>query len=51
MAEIIRIHQYKESFNEAIKDLSNLCSEDLHSINTLVLEKLDSSVPLIQEIG
>ena len=51
MAEIIRIHQHKESFNEAIKDLSNLCSEDLHSINTLVLEKLDSSVPLIQEIG
>ena len=51
MAEIIPIHKHKESFNEAIKDLSDLCSEDLHSINTLVLEKLDSSVPLIQEIG
>ncbi|MDC1047263.1 polyprenyl synthetase family protein [Alphaproteobacteria bacterium] len=51
MAEIIPIHQHKENFNEAVKNLSNLCKEDLHSINTLILEKLDSSVPLIQEIG
>ena len=51
MAEIIPIHQHKENFNEAVKNLSNLCKEDLHSINTLIIEKLDSSVPLIQEIG
>ena len=51
MAEIIPIHQHKENFNEAVKNLSNLCNEDLNSINTLILEKLDSSVPLIQEIG
>ena len=51
MAEIIPIHQHKENFNEAVKNLSNLCKEDLQSINTLILEKLDSSVPLIQEIG
>ncbi len=51
MAQIIPIHQHKENFNEAVKNLSNLCKEDLHSINTLILEKLDSSVPLIQEIG
>ena len=51
MAEIIPIHQHKENFNEAIQNLSDLCKEDLHSINTLILEKLDSSVPLIQEIG
>jgi len=51
MAEIIPIHQHTENFNEAVKNLSNLCKEDLHSINTLILEKLDSSVPLIQEIG
>ena len=41
MAEIIQIHKHKANFDEAIKDLYNLCSEDLHSINTLVLEKLD----------
>jgi len=51
MAEIIPIHQHKENFNEAVKNLSNLCKEDLQYINTLILEKLDSSVPLIQEIG
>jgi octaprenyl-diphosphate synthase len=51
MAEVIPIHQHKENFNEAVKNLSNLCKEDLHSINTLIIEKLDSSVHLIQEIG
>jgi len=51
MAEIIPIHQLEVNFNDVVKDLSNLCREDLHSINTLILEKLDSSVPLIQEIG
>ena len=51
MAEIIPIHQHKEGFNDCIKNLSELCKEDLTSINTLILEKLDSSVPLIQDIG
>ena len=51
MAKIIPIHQHKVNFNDAVKNLSDLCKEDLHSINTLILEKLDSSVPLIQEIG
>ena len=51
MAEIIPIHKHKENFNEVVKNLSNLCKEDFNSINTLILEKLDSSVPLIQEIG
>ena len=51
MAKIIPIHQHKEDFNDCIKNLSELCKEDLTSINTLILEKLDSSVSLIHEIG
>ena len=51
MAEIIPINQSKEDFNDCIKNLSELCKEDLTSINTLIIEKLESSVPLIQEIG
>ncbi len=51
MAEIIQLHRHKEDFNDCVKNLSELCKEDLNSINTLILEKLDSSVPLIQEIG
>ena len=51
MAEIIPIHKQKNDFNDSIKSLSELCREDLHSINTLILEKLDSSVSLIKEIA
>jgi len=51
MAEVIPILKQKADFDECIKKLSELCKGDLHSINTLILEKLDSSVPLIQEIG
>ena len=51
MAEVIPIYHHKVNFNETVKFLSDLCKEDLNSINTLILEKLDSSVPLIQEIG
>jgi octaprenyl-diphosphate synthase len=51
MAKVIPIHEHKSNFNDSVKNLSELCKEDLHSINTLILEKLDSSVPLIQEIG
>ena len=51
MAKIIPIHKNKEDFNETVKNLSFLCKEDLQSINTLILEKLDSSDPLIKEIG
>ena len=51
MAEVVQIHQHKSNFNLSVKKLTELCTEDLHSINTLILEKLDSSVPLIQEIG
>ncbi len=51
MAKIIPILRSKEGFEKKIKDLTNLCKEDLESINTLILEKLDSSVPLIHEIA
>ena len=51
MAEIIPILRNKEDFDKKIKDLTDLCNEDLKAINTLILEKLDSSVPLIYEIA
>ena len=51
MAEIIPINHLRINFNDAVKNLADLCKGDLHSINTLISEKLDSSVPLIQEIG
>ena len=51
MAEIIPLHKKEDNFNDCIKELSELCKEDLYSINTLILDKLESSVPLIHEIG
>ena len=51
MAEIIPILRDKDDFDKQIKILTNLCKEDLESINTLILEKLDSDVPLIYEIA
>ena len=51
MAEIIPILRDKDDFDKQIKILTDLCKDDLKSINTLILEKLDSSVPLIYEIA
>ena len=51
MAEIIPLKRNKGDFEEAIISLKTLCKEDLNSVDTLILEKLDSNVPLVQEIG
>ena len=51
MAEIIRLLKNEYDFDNQIKKLTELCSEDLESINTLILEKIDSSVPLIHKIA
>ncbi len=51
MAEIIPILKDNFDFEKQVKTLTNLCKHDLESINTLILEKLDSSVPLIHEIA
>jgi len=51
MAEIIPILKNEYEFEKQIKVLTDLCKEDLESVNTLILEKLDSSVPLIHNIA
>ena len=51
MGQIIQLKTYNDTFNLQVSKLINLCQEDLESINTLILEKLDSKVPLIHEIS
>ena len=51
MAEIIPILKNQDNFDKQVKILTDLCKEDLESINTLIIEKLDSSVPLISKIA
>ena len=51
MGEVIQLKKSNNSFNKVVNELINLCHEDLESTNTLILEKLDSKVPLIHEIA
>ena len=51
MAEVIHFKKNEHSFEKEISDLTNLCKEDLVSVNTIILDKLDSNVPLVQEVG
>tara|TARA_Y100000741_G_scaffold358059_1_gene336698 strand:+ start:190 stop:1218 length:1029 start_codon:yes stop_codon:yes gene_type:complete len=51
MGELVQLKDKKENFEFFLSDLINLCKDDLESINSLILEKLDSKVPLIKEIA
>ena len=51
MGEVIILNKFNESFSNEIINLAILCNEDLESTNTLIIEKLDSNVPLIKEIA
>ena len=44
MAQIIPLLRNELDFDKQTKILTSLCKEDLESINTLILEKLDSSL-------
>ena len=51
MGEVIQLNKSIQDFNTEIVKLTDLCHEDLQLINTLIIEKLDSKVPLIKEIA
>ena len=51
MAEIIKFKTTKKNFVDYVNELTNLCESDLSSINTVIVNKLDSNVPLIHEIA
>jgi len=51
MAQLIKLKTPNDIFNNEIRNLTDLCHEDLESINTLILEKLDSKIPLIKKIS
>tara|TARA_Y100000590_G_scaffold443453_1_gene572931 strand:+ start:414 stop:1442 length:1029 start_codon:yes stop_codon:yes gene_type:complete len=50
MAKIIKFEDPKNNFGDCVNELTSLCKEDLASINTVILDKLDSPIPLIKEI-
>lgn len=51
MAKIIQLKNNKISFEKEISELIALCKEDLISVNTIILDKLESNVPLVQEVA
>ena len=51
MAQILNLKKTNDDFNTEIRKMLLLCQEDIESTNTLILEKLDSNVPLVKEIA
>ena len=51
MAKIIKLKTQKKDFGDYVNELTTLCEKDLASINTVIVDKLDSNVPLVKEIA
>jgi octaprenyl-diphosphate synthase len=51
MGQILKLKNSNDIFNNEIHKLGDLCHEDLKSTNLLMLEKLESKVPLVKEIA
>jgi octaprenyl-diphosphate synthase len=51
MAKIIKFKTTNNDFDYYVHELTALCERDLSSINAVIIDKLDSNVPLIQQIA
>ena len=51
MAKIIKFEKEKKNFGDYVNELTTLCERDLASINTIIIDKIDSNVPLVKEIA
>ena len=51
MSNVIPLKKKESTFEHEVNELTALCKEDLVSVNTIILDKLDSNVPLVQEVA
>ena len=51
MGKLIKLKEKIKDFSFYVNELKTLCEEDISAINALILNKLESNVPLIQEIA
>ncbi len=51
MNKVIQLKRLEKDFNYFVDELTSLCKDDLSLINSVILDKLDSKIPLIQEIA
>ena len=51
MNNVISINKNKITFEKVISEITQLCQQDLVSVNTIIVDKLDSNVPLVQQVA
>ncbi len=51
MGQLIKLKDKNKDFNYYINSLHKLCERDLSAVNSIILEKLDSNIPLIHKIA
>ena len=51
MSQVVQLNNTRKDFIFYIRQLHKLCEKDLSLINSLIIDKLDSDVPLVQEIA
>ena len=51
MTQVIQFKKLENNFDHYVDELSSLCQNDFSLINSIILDKLDSKVSLIQKIA
>ena len=51
MGQVVQLNNSRKDFIFYVRKLQKLCEKDLSLINSIIIDKLDSNVPLIQEIA
>ncbi len=51
MGQVVQLNNSRKDFIFYVRQLQKLCEKDLSLINSIIIDKLDSNVPLIQEIA
>ena len=51
MGQVVQLNNSRKDFAFYIHLLHKLCEKDLSLINSIIIDKLDSGVPLVQEIA
>ena len=51
MSQVVQLNNSRKDFVFYVRQLQKLCEKDLSLINSIIIDKLDSDVPLVQEIA
>ena len=48
MTQVIQFKKLENNFDHYVDELASLCQNDFSLINSIILDKLDSKIPLIK---